>query len=105
MNRRQIAPVVELALNVYNFTQLIEQFVDERVEEVEDFVDALREDSEPLDAIILFVEMILDGYEVYRSMTQVYYFITQFFQALVNSYTAINSFLEAVNLPSLDLGL
>ena len=79
--------------------------VDERVEEVEDFVDALREDSEPLDALILFVEMILDGYEVYRSMTQVYYFITQFFQALVNSYTAINSFLEAVNLPSLDLGL
>ena len=60
MNRTQIAPVVELALNVYNFTQLIEQFVDERVEEVEDFVDALREDSEPLDALILFVEMILD---------------------------------------------
>ena len=60
MNRGQIAPVVELALNVYNFTQLIEQFVDERVEEVEDFVDALREDSEPLDALILFVEMILD---------------------------------------------
>ena len=105
MNRGEIAPVVDLALNVYNFTQLIEQFVDERVEEVEDFVDALREDSEPLDALILFVEMILDGYEVYRSMTQVYYFIQQFFQALINSYTAINSFLEAVNLPSLDLGL
>ena len=100
-----LRPIVQGVIAIYNVFEDISDFFDGIVDQIEDFVDQLREDFKPLDVLIIFTEMNLANYEVYRSLTQVFSFIEAFLRAIVSSYNKINDFLSAVNLPPIDLGL
>ena len=100
-----LRPIVQGVIGIYNVYEDISDFFDGIVDQIEDFVDQLREDFKPLDILIIFVEMNLANYEVYRSLTQVFSFIEAFLRAIVSSYNKINAFLSSVNLPPIDLGL
>ena len=100
-----LRPIVQGVIGIYNVYEDISDFFDGIVDQIEDFVDQLREDFKPLDILIIFTEMNLANYEVYRSLTQVFSFIEAFLRAIVSSYTKINAFLSSVNLPPIDLGL
>ena len=100
-----LRPIVQGVIGIYNVYEDISDFFDGIVDQIEDFVDQLREDFKPLDVLIIFTEMNLANYEVYRSLTQVFSFIEAFLRAIVSSYNKINAFLSSVNLPPIDLGL
>ena len=100
-----LRPIVQGVIGIYNVYEDISDFFDGIVDQIEDFVDQLREDFKPLDILIIFTEMNLANYEVYRSLTQVFSFIEAFLRAIVSSYKKINAFLSSVNLPPIDLGL
>ena len=100
-----LRPIVQGVIGIYNVYEDISDFFDGIVDQIEDFVDQLREDFKPLDILIIFTEMNLANYEVYRSLTQVFSFIEAFLRAIVSSYNKINAFLSSVNLPPIDLGL
>ena len=100
-----LRPIVQGVIAIYNVFEDISEFFDGIVEQIEDFVDQLREDFKPLDILIIFTEMNLANYEVYRSLTQVFSFLEAFLRAIVSSYNKINDFLSAVNLQPIDLGL
>ena len=100
-----LRPIVQGVIGIYNVYEEISDFFDGIVDQIEDFVDQLREDFKPLDILIIFTEMNLANYEVYRSLTQVFSFIEAFLRAIVSSYNKINAFLSSVNLPPIDLGL
>ena len=100
-----LRPIVQGVIAIYNVFEDISEFFDGIVEQIEDFVDQLREDFKPLDILIIFTEMNLANYEVFRSLTQVFSFIEAFLRAIVSSYNKINDFLSAVNLQPIDLGL
>ena len=100
-----LRPIVQGAIAIYNFFEDISDYFDGIIDQIEDFVDQLREDIKPLDVLIIFTEMNLATYEVFRSLTQVFSFIEVFLRAIVTSYTKINAFLTSINLPPIDLGL
>ena len=100
-----LRPIVQGVIGIYNVYEDISDFFDGIVDQIEDFVDQLREDFKPLDILIIFTEMNLANYEVYRSLTQVFSFIEAFLRAIVSSYNKINAFLSSVNLLPIDLGL
>ena len=100
-----LRPIVQGVIAIYNVFEDISDFFDGIVDQIEDLVDQLREDFKPLDVLIIFTEMNLANYEVYRSLTQVFSFIEAFLRATISSYNKINDFLTAVNLQPIDLGL
>ena len=100
-----LRPIVQGVIAIYNVYEDISDFFDGIVDQIEDFVDQIREEFKPLDILIIFTEMNLANYEVYRSLTQVFSFIEVFMRAIVSAYSKINAFLSSINLPPIDLGL
>ena len=100
-----LRPIVQGVISIYNVFEDIGDFFDGIVERIEEIVDQIREDFKPLDVLIIFTEMSLAVYEVFRSLAQVFSFVEVFLNAIVSSYDKINAFLSAVNLPPIDLGL
>ena len=100
-----VRPFVQGLIAIYNYFEDITDFFDDIVDQIEDLVDQLREAFKPLDILILFAEMIVSKYEIFRSFGQVLTFIEAFLLSIVNAYKAVNTLLIAVNVPPLDLGL
>ena len=100
-----LRPIVQGVIAIYNVYEDISDYFDGIVDQIENIVDKIREEFKPLDILIIFTEMNLANYEVYRSLTQVFSFIEVFMRAIVSAYSKINAFLSSINLPPIDLGL
>ena len=52
-----LRPIVQGVIGIYNVYEDISDFFDGIVDQIEDFVDQLREDFKPLDILIIFTEI------------------------------------------------
>ena len=100
----EVQDMVKVVLRIYNFTREVEAFIEDRVDEIEDFIEDLREDNPPLDVLVIFVEMGLALYEVVRSFLQIFDFVGNFVDAVIEAFKDVNKFLVAVELEPIDVG-
>ena len=102
VQERKFRPLVDGIITVANFvgniTDTIEQFVDDREEDLENLVNQWREDSPVFNILYIFTEMNLSNYETIRSFLQIFDFVEAFIRAAISSVEDINKFLVAINL-------
>ena len=96
--RPLVDSIITVANVVNNITDTIEQFIDDREEDLDNLVSQWREDFPVFNILYIFTEMNLANYETIRSFLQIFDFVEAFFRAAINSVEDINKFLVAINL-------